>query len=73
MKELIRTNDAVLLNDLEVLLCDANIEHDVFDRNMSIMERTIGVLPRRILVRDDDFAAAKAILDAVYSDKPDRG
>lgn len=72
MKELIRTNNAVLLNYLEVLLRDAGIEHDVFDRNMSIMEGTIGILPRRILVTDEDYAAAKAILDAVSREQSNR-
>ena len=64
MRELLRTNDAVLISYVEVLLRDADIAFDVFDRNMSIMEGTIGVLPRRILVEDEDFETARALLTA---------
>ena len=65
MKELIRTNDAVLLSYLEVVLGDANIEFDVFDRNMSIMDGSIGALPRRILVADHQYDMAKELLAAI--------
>lgn len=64
MKELLRTNDAVLLTYLEALLKDAGIDYDIFDRNMSIMEGTIGVLPRRVLVNDDQLDTARDLLTA---------
>jgi hypothetical protein len=34
----------------------------VFDQNMSVLEGSLGVLPRRVLVPDDEFAAARRVL-----------
>ncbi len=63
MKELLRTNDAVLLSFLEALLADSGIPTFVFDRHTSAMEGSIGALPRRVLVNDDDLTRAQGILD----------
>jgi hypothetical protein len=62
MRELIRTNDAVLVTAVEALLKAARIRCMVADQNMSVMEGSIGILPRRILVADDDVAAARKLL-----------
>lgn len=62
MKELIRTNDAVTISFAESLLRDAGIEFFVADQNMSIMEGSLGVLPRRILVKPQDEDAARRLL-----------
>lgn len=63
MKEIMRTNNAVLLNFVEVLLRDAGIPAIVADGNMSVMEGSIGILPRRVLVDEGDEAQAKRILE----------
>lgn len=62
MIELIRTNDAVVLSFVQSLLRDAGINCLVADQNMSVLDGSIGILPRRILVPDDDAEEAKAIL-----------
>ena len=62
MRELVRTNDAVLISALEALLNGARIEHVVVDQNMSVLEGSIGIFPRRILVGDDENAAARRLL-----------
>ena len=62
MRELVRTNDAVLLSAIEALLKSANIAHMIADQNMSVLEGSIGIFPRRILVEEDDFAAARRLL-----------
>ena len=62
MKELIRTNDAVVISFVESLLKDAGIGCFVADQNMSVLDGSIGVLPRRVMVVDDDLAAARRIL-----------
>ena len=54
MRELVRTNDVVLVSAIGALLDSANIHHLVLDQNMSIIEGSLGVLPRRILVHEDD-------------------
>jgi len=62
MRELIRTNDAVLVTAIEALLDGAGIEYLVLDRNMSVLEGSLGILPRRILVAEDEFAQARRVL-----------
>ena len=62
MRELLRTNDLVLVSAVEALLDGADIGHMVLDQNMSIIEGSLGVLPRRLLVGDDDVAAARQVL-----------
>lgn len=62
MTELLRTNDAVLISAIEALLKGAGIECLVADRYMSVLEGSIGVLPRRVLVADDDDARARKLL-----------
>ena len=62
MMESLRTNNPVLLSFVEVLLRDAGIDPLVADGNMSVMEGSIGVLPRRILVRSDDIMRARQVL-----------
>ncbi|MDQ6436031.1 DUF2007 domain-containing protein [Mesorhizobium sp. LHD-90] len=61
MIELIRTNDAVVLSFAQSLLRDAGIECLVADQNMSVLDGSIGILPRRILVADDDAEQARRI------------
>ena len=62
MQELVRTNDAVLVTAIEALLGGAGIEHLVLDRNMSVLEGSLGILPRRILVPEDQLAQARKLL-----------
>lgn len=62
MREILRTNNPVLLSFVEVLLRDAGVQPLVADGNMSIMEGSIGILPRRILVRSDDLWRAREVL-----------
>lgn len=62
MIELIRTNDAVLISFVEALMRDAGIGYFVADQNMSIAEGSIGILARRVMVVEDDEAAARRLL-----------
>jgi Putative prokaryotic signal transducing protein len=62
MRELVRTNDAVLISAIEALLKGAHIDHLVVDQNMSVLEGSIGIFPRRVLVGDDEFEAARRLL-----------
>jgi hypothetical protein len=63
MQELVRTNDAVLISAIEALLNGARIRHMVVDRNMSVLEGSIGIFPRRILVDEDHIDAARQLLE----------
>ncbi|MCP4383581.1 MAG: DUF2007 domain-containing protein [Hyphomicrobiales bacterium] len=62
MEEIIRTNDLVLISFVEALLRDAGIEALVVDQNMSVIEGSLGVLPRRVLVPADRVDAARRLL-----------
>ncbi|MHA1568546.1 MAG: putative signal transducing protein [Alphaproteobacteria bacterium] len=65
MKELLRTNDPVRLSWVQAALAAEGIETHVFDSHMSIVEGSIGVLPRRLMVADDDHDHARRLLVAV--------
>lgn len=60
--ELVRTNDAVLVSAVQALLDAAHIPHLVFDQNMSVLEGSIGILPRRILVNECCIDDARKLL-----------
>jgi hypothetical protein len=62
VRELVRTNDVVLVSAIGSLLDGANIHHLVLDQNMSILEGSVGVIPRRILVHEDDLGEARQVL-----------
>lgn len=62
MKEIVRTNDPALLSFVQSLLSDAGVEHLLTDQHASVMDGSIGALPRRILVADDDFDNARRIM-----------
>ncbi len=62
MRELVRTNNAVLISAIEALLKGAEIPHAVLDQHMSVLEGSLGMLPRRIMVGDEDHEAARRLL-----------
>ena len=62
LRELVRTNDIVLVSAVGALLDGAHIHHVVLDQNMSVIEGSLGILPRRILVHDEDVSEARQIL-----------
>ncbi|MET3600136.1 DUF2007 domain-containing protein [Martelella mangrovi] len=62
LTNLMRTNDAVVLGLAESLLKDAGIHFFVADRSMSVMEGSLGLLPRRLMVDADREADARVIL-----------
>ena len=62
MKELLRSNDPVLLSFVSTLLEEANIAFIVLDTNMSVLEGSLGILPRRILVEEDCIDRARKLL-----------
>lgn len=62
MIELLRTNDPVLISFVEALLRDAGLDHFVADQNMSIVEGSLGILPRRIMVSEADIEQARRLI-----------
>ena len=62
MKEIVRTNDPVLVSAIGALLDGANIPHVVLDQNMSVLEGSLGILPRRVLVADEQVSRSRRLL-----------
>ncbi len=62
MEELLRTNDITLIPLVKTLLDGEGIDSFELDVNMSVLEGSIGILPRRLMVRTDELHIAKRIL-----------
>ncbi len=62
MFELVRTNDLVRLSWLVALLADAGIDAIVLDGHTSAIEGSIGAIPRRLVVPEEDAASARRVL-----------
>jgi len=73
MKELLRTTDPTLIPFATAMLRAEDIECFDLDVHMSILEGSIGIMPRRLMVADRDYFQASAILrdnDVDISEKP---
>jgi len=64
MKELIRTNDPVLISFIEATLNEAGIPSIVLDAHTSVIEGSIGAIQRRIMVEEERLASARRALAA---------
>jgi hypothetical protein len=62
MRELLRTNDPTVIAFATALLQGEDIEAFAMDVHMSVLEGSIGILPRRLMVRDADLFRARAVL-----------
>ncbi len=62
MEELLKTNDPVLISFVEALLDEAGVYYMLLDQHTSIMEGSLGFLPRRLLVASEDLEKARRIL-----------
>lgn len=62
LRELLRTNDPVLISFVEALLSSEGIPALVLDQNMSVLDGSIGVLPRRVMVGEAEFVRAAEML-----------
>ena len=68
MREILKTNNPVELNFAQVVLKDAGIPTVEFDTHASIMDGSMVIIPRRLMVPDEDEARARTILkDALDS------
>lgn len=52
---------------------DAGLRFSVLDVHMSIIEGSLGILPRRLAVHEDDAAAARTLLVDAGIDVPPVG
>ena len=63
MVELLRTNDLVLISAVRAILAEDEIVVVVADEHMSALEGSVGFLPRRVLVRDEQATRARRLLE----------
>jgi hypothetical protein len=64
MRELLRTNDIVRLSWAQAQLRDAGIDSLVLDQHTSLVEGSIGAIPRRLMVAERDHRRARDIIAA---------
>ena len=62
MKELLRSSDPTIMAFASALLQGEDIDCFEMDVNMSILEGGIGIFPRRMMVRENDFDAAVKVM-----------
>ncbi|MGY3437826.1 MULTISPECIES: putative signal transducing protein [unclassified Marinovum] len=62
MEELLRTNDITVIAYATALLQDEGIECFQLDVNMSVLEGSIGILPRRLMVLRSELARARVLM-----------
>jgi hypothetical protein len=62
MEELLRTTDPTLVPFASALLRGEGIDCFALDTNISIVEGSIGIFPRRLMVRSQDIDAARRVL-----------
>src|SRR5262249_969496 len=62
-RELVRTNDAGLVSAVGALLAAAYNPPILLDQNRSVLEGSIGILPRRILVNECCVDDARELLE----------
>jgi hypothetical protein len=70
MREILKSNNMVELNFAEVVLKDAGIPSVVLDTHASIMDGSMVIVPRRLMVADEDEARARAIVAEALASPP---
>ena len=65
MKEIIRTNNLVLISKIQSILNDAGIKNDILDTYTSTVEGSISAIQKRIVVSASYFEKSKKIINAL--------
>ena len=68
MEELRRRNDLVYLSWARAVLGDAGVDTILLDDHVSNVEGSIGAIPRRLMVADEDSPRALDILSRAEAD-----
>ena len=68
MRAVLETNNPVSLSYAVDILSQEGIDHVVFDENASVIDGSMGFLPRRLMVADDDFTRAERLLRTAMPD-----
>lgn len=68
MKELLRTNDITVIAYANAILNASGIYAFEIDVNTSILEGSIGILPRRLMVCESDLTVAQNLMQDHHVD-----
>jgi hypothetical protein len=68
MRAVLKTIDPVVLNYAANVLEQEGIESVIFDTHASVMDGSMGFLPRRLMVLDEDFDRAQKLLRQAVPD-----
>jgi len=68
MKELIRTNDLILISRIHSILNDSAIQCELLDTHASIIEGSINAIQKRIVVSNDDFERSLRLIQVLTND-----
>ena len=69
MKELTRTNDLILIAQIQSILNDADIKSELLDSHASIMEGSINAIQKRIVVSNNDFIRSRKLIQDLTNDE----
>ena len=69
MKELIRTNDLILISRIKSILDGAKIKYDLFDTHASIIEGSINAIQKRIVVSNGDLDYSQKLIQDLTNDE----
>ena len=62
MRVVVTSNNPVRLSFLTVLLADAGIDTVLLDGHTSVLEGSVGAIPRRLVVNTEDYPRARRLL-----------
>ena len=68
LRELLRSNDLVLISWIQSVLDEANIDVFVMDGQMSVLEGSAAAIPRRVMVPEDNYEIAIKLLKVAQTD-----
>ena len=63
MKEVIRTNNLILISRVQTILDDAGIQNKLLDTHASNIEGNISAIQRRLVVSNDDFQQSQKLIN----------
>jgi hypothetical protein len=68
MRAVLKSNNPVVLSYATHILEESGITALVFDTHASIMDGSMAMVPRRLMVADEDFGRAEKLLRAAVPD-----
>ena len=69
MKEVLRTNNLILISRVQSILNDAAIQYELLDSHASIIEGSINAIQKRIVVSNNDFIRSRKLIQYLTNDE----